>query len=124
MPMALMALSEAVSVDYSQAILRGMGWLFGNNVLRVRMVDRERRIIFRSIWRRPPADRVALAANSAWALTFSRPALGDCRPLLGINSTCRPYHLGWLLYAWCGRENRFRPHDDRKCVSGKTAGFT
>jgi hypothetical protein len=23
-----------------------------------------------------------------------------------VNATCRPYHLGWILEAWSGRQHR------------------
>ena len=114
MPMALMALAEVDRADYRPAILRGLSWLDGGNALGRQMVDQEGGLILRSIRRKRVVDRAVLAANSAWGLAFSRPVIGDLGPLLELNTTCRPYLLGWLLYAWCGREDYLQVGKDSR----------
>lgn len=103
-PLALLELYEATGEErYRAATLRGLDWIFGDNALRLPMLDRERRIVYRSIRRRPPWDRALLYANTAAALA-GMSARGGRRGPLELNRTDRPYHLGWVLEAWCGRE--------------------
>lgn len=103
-PMALLELSE-VSGDerYREAAYRGMEWIFGLNDLRRTMFDREAGIVYRSIRRRSGFDRAILYANTAGAL-FGRAQFRGYRGPLEVNPTDRPYHLGWVLEAWAGRE--------------------
>lgn len=104
-PMALLDLAERTGEDrYRDAALRGMRWIFGGNELNAPMLDRERGILYRSIRRRTPFDRAALYANTAASRVLGRPALGRARASLELNPTDRPYHLGWVLEAWAGRE--------------------
>lgn len=103
-PLALLELYEATGdVRYHAATLRGLDWIFGKNDLGRPMLDPDRRIVYRSIRRRWPWDRAMLYANTAAALaglsTNARRPRG-----LEVNPTDRPYHLGWVLEAWCGRE--------------------
>ncbi|MDQ3571580.1 MAG: hypothetical protein M3383_01820 [Actinomycetota bacterium] len=104
-PMALLDLSERTGDDrYRDAALRGMRWIFEGNELRVPMLDEEKGIVYRSIRRRKPFDRAALYANTAVAQAFGRVAVPRARASLELNPTDRPYHLGWVLEAWAGRE--------------------
>ncbi len=101
-PMALNALSETTGeARYRDAALRGLEWIWGRNELEAEMLDREERIVYRSIRRRRPFDRLALYANTATA-ALRRPLLGGLRRPVELNRTDRPYHLGWLLEAWAG----------------------
>jgi hypothetical protein len=103
-PMGLLRLAEVSGRDeYAAAAVRGLAWIRGLNELRRDLVDPEQAIVLRSIRRRRPWSRAALYLNTASALAFGRPALGRGR-LVGLNATCRPYELGWLLEAWAGRE--------------------
>lgn len=102
-PMALLELSAVSGEErYRKAALRGVEWVFGANDLARPMLDPEAGVIFRSIRRRRPLDRAALYANTAAALAGRRP-LAVPGPL-EVNPTDRPYHLGWVLEAWSGRE--------------------
>jgi hypothetical protein len=103
-PMALHALGELSGDErYAEAALRGLGWVFGNNDLGREMLDHETGILYRSIRRRRGLDRAVLYANTAGALAGRAPFAGLRGPL-EINPTDRPYHLGWVLEAWAGRE--------------------
>ena len=103
-PMGLLELAEATGSDaYAAAAARGLAWIHGRNELGLDFVDRPRSVIWRSIRRRRPWSRVALYANTASTAAVRRPLFADGR-LLELNATCRPYELGWLLEAWCGRE--------------------
>lgn len=103
-PMALCALSEVTADQrYRDAALRGVEWIFGQNDLGRSMLDREAGILYRSIRRRPGWDRALLYANTAGAKLGMRVPAGARAPL-ELNPTDRPYHLGWVLEAWAGRE--------------------
>lgn len=103
-PMGLFALYEATGEDrYRAAAAHGLEWIYGRNDLGVSMLDRERRILYRSIRRKQPFDRAVLAANAAGSY-FGMPFGAAWRGPLEINPTDRPYHLGWVLEAWAGRE--------------------
>ena len=104
-PMGLLDLYEATTERrYREAAIRGLNWVYGANELRTPMLDLARGMLYRSIRRKRPADRVMLLLNSA--LAYTRRQLDATRVIpLEINATDRPYHLGWVLEAWCGREH-------------------
>jgi hypothetical protein len=103
-PMALLALSEAGGDSrYRDAALSGLDWIWGRNELSTPMLDRGEGMLYRSIMRRPPLDRVVLYANTLGSYG-GWPPLARTRGPLVVNRTDRPYHLGWILEAWCGRE--------------------
>jgi hypothetical protein len=104
-PMGLLELSEALDVDrYREAALYGLEWIFGRNDLQQDMLSSDGRMLYRSIRRKAPRERLLLYANTATAFV-SRPIAPRLRGSLEINATDRPYHLGWILEAWCGRED-------------------
>jgi hypothetical protein len=103
-PMGLLELAEVTrDPRYADAAVHGLGWIHGRNELGLEMVDEGEELIYRSIRRKRPFDRVVLYASTATSLALRRNL-----PLDGtqveLNATCRPYELGWLLEAWCGRE--------------------
>jgi len=102
-PMAFFELAEAGGPNHSDAIGRGLDWLraapeLGGGSL----VDEERALIWRKVGRRDPPKLVrglqALAARLHPALRV--PAMDSVFPADAIDEECRPYHFGWLLYAW------------------------
>jgi hypothetical protein len=104
-PMGLLELAEAAGDRrYADAALHGLGWIHGRNELGLEMVDENEQLIYRSIRRKHPFDRVVLYASTATSLALRRSLPLDGRQL-ELNATCRPYELGWLLEAWCGREH-------------------
>ena len=107
-PMALLELAE-VSGDsrYAAAARHGLAWLHGRNDLGIEMADAGAVMIYRSIRRRPPWNRIAVAANLACSAAGLRPPLRTGRRL-ELNAVCRPYELGWLVEAWAGREELLR----------------
>ena len=103
-PMALLELSEVTGDNrYRDAAIRGLGWIFGRNDLNRSMLDRDAGILYRSIRRKRGFDRAILYANTATSLAGGA-ALSGVRGPLEVNPTDRPYHLGWILEAWAGRE--------------------
>ncbi|HEY1276813.1 MAG TPA: hypothetical protein VGF25_18025 [Thermoleophilaceae bacterium] len=107
-PMALLELAEACGDDrYIQAAAEGLRWIHGTNELGADMVDRREGLVLRSIRRRRGLDRLFIAAKTA--ASFARlPTAGGTARLTELNPTDRPYHFGWVLEAWCGREEALR----------------
>ena len=103
-PMALLELADATGDERPvEAALHGLGWIHGRNELGLDMVDREQAIVYRSIRRKLPWARLFLYANTGAAYAVRRAVLGQGREV-ELNAGSRPYELGWLLEAWCGRE--------------------
>ena len=103
-PMALFALTEVSGDDrYAAAAVESFRWCFGENELGFRFYDDANLFAHRSIRRSGSSQRLDLAINAALAtlgLDHRLDAGG-----LAIETTCRPYHLGWILEAWSGREH-------------------
>jgi len=93
-PMALLALGEATDSDFSPWIYRGLQWI-GRNELAMDMEASDINIVWRSIYR-PTSQRVL---DTALALLTRRDD-GESRRGLRVMWECRPYELGWLLYAF------------------------
>jgi hypothetical protein len=107
-PMALLELAEATGDPrYLDAVARGLRWIHGDNELGVDMVDPENGLVLRSIRRRRGPDRIWLAAKTGASLA-GLPGRDSTARLKEINPTDRPYHFGWVLEAWCGREDALR----------------
>jgi hypothetical protein len=104
-PMALFALTEATGdQSYARAAVEGFQWCFGRNELGFKFYDPINRFAHRSIKRRGSAHSFNLWANTGLGGVLglaARTGIGDVE----INSTCRPYHLGWILEAWTGRQH-------------------
>lgn len=98
-PMMLFATSEATGRDFSGAIYKGLAWISGNNELRRDFVDPKLNIVWRCIYLRPMQAYLDFALRS---LKF-RDRSASSRKLT-VKHECRPYELGWLLYAFVGRK--------------------
>ena len=102
-PMTLHLLVELGLVAPESAAVtlhESLAWLW-HNQLGASMVDVERQTIHRSVRRRFPMNRIVYTAGR-WGL--ARP-ITRVPAFLRLNPTCRPYELGWLAYAWAGRED-------------------
>lgn len=113
-PIGLFELYEAAGDDrYREAAARGIDWIYGGNDLDRPLLDPDRRMLYRSIRRTSPWDRIALYASTSAA--FAGVSLdARWRTPLEINRTDRPYHLGWILEGWCGREQLVLPPAERR----------
>jgi len=103
-PMAYFALAEATGdASYARIGAEGLPWCFGHNELGFDFYDAEAQFAHRAIKRHGWADRGELWANTVATLVGldRRVHLGQ----LEVNATCRPYHQGWILEAWAGREH-------------------
>ncbi len=98
-PMALHGLAGLGALEALPTLRESLRWL-GENQMGVDMVDRANAQVHRSIRRAFPVNRLSYTAGR---LPFLQPLTR--RPgFLRVNASCRPYELGWLLYAWAGRE--------------------
>jgi hypothetical protein len=104
-PMGLLQLAEATGEPaHADAAVHGLRWIYGRNELGRPMLDPGERILYRSIRRRRPWDRVLLYANTASSTVTGAGRVATSGGPLELNRTDRPYHLGWVLEAWSGRE--------------------
>ena len=105
-PMALFALSEVTGdSSYAKAAVESYRWCFGHNELSHHFYDTGTTFAHRSIKRRGASHHAHLWANTGLS-RLGRSAALDFGPK-SINTTCRPYHLGWVLEAWSGREKLY-----------------
>jgi len=103
-PMALIELWEVCAAPrFTDAVARSLAWIHGGNELGVDMVDRASGLVLRSIRRKPGQDRLWAGAKTAASLA-GLSTQGVTARLTETNPTDRPYHFGWVLEAWCGRE--------------------
>jgi hypothetical protein len=94
-PMALFALGETVESDFSPWIFKGLQWIYGDNELEEDLCDSSLGMIWRCTYRKDYKRHW----DAALALLAARED-GDRHTDLAVLRECRPYHLGWLLYAW------------------------
>jgi hypothetical protein len=101
-PMAIMASDRVSRQDHSDKIELGMQWNFGVNELEENLVHQEEGIIWRDIERNEPAKltRRIRSICSVAGLSGLHRLAGKCVNGFRVNRECRPYHLGWILYAW------------------------
>jgi hypothetical protein len=110
-PMAILASDRAVGADHRREIELGLLWLFGHNELKQNLVLSKAGIIWRDIEKREIGrlSRSLRAALCTAGLRSLHRLAGKCFVGFRVNHECRPYHLGWILYAWAdfgGRAKR------------------
>jgi len=95
-PMALLALQQATGLEYGRFIARGLRWIYGCNELGVDMRDPKTGVVWRSL-RFSSKPRLIQQELRGW----TRPG-SEAVPVSGLTvlHECRPYELGWLLYAF------------------------
>ena len=98
-PMMLFAAGEATGRDFSEAIYKGLAWISGDNELRCDFVEPTLNLVWRCIYLRPMQAYLDSALRSLKFRDRSAPSRQ-----LTLKYECRPYELGWLLYAFVGRE--------------------
>ncbi len=100
-PMALLDLASAGGEGHLAAIRRGIGWLAAPPETGERLIAEDVPVIWRKVGR---GDRRKLVRGIAAASTAIRPGkpsvAGRLFPPGVVDYECRPYELGWLLYAW------------------------
>ncbi|KQO76269.1 hypothetical protein [Rhizobium sp. Leaf262] len=101
-PMVLLDLKDAGGKDHSDAIIKGLDWLEDHPEQTEPLIDREIGVIWRKVARREPGKTVRWlsAITTAASPGLRIPGLDAIFPPRAIDYECRPYELGWLLYAW------------------------
>lgn len=101
-PMALLAIDKVAGTNHSPYIEKGLMWLGERNELNEKMIVLEEGIIWRDIHRREIHKMYRLARGALIAARLHTAHRLAGRNLFGyvVNRVCRPYHLGWILYAW------------------------
>ena len=98
-PLALFAFGDAAGLDFSESIYKGLAWIGGNNELSRDLREPSSNLIWRSVYR-GNTGKMYIREFADFLRGASGPAsAGD----LMITFECRPYELGWLLYAFAGR---------------------
>ena len=105
-PMVLFDLEEAGGRSHAEAALRGLSWLRTHPESFGELIDDTHDVVWRKVGRREPrkAARTLNAVASAVRAGLRVPGLDAALPVGVIDHECRPYELGWLLYAW-GRDS-------------------
>jgi len=108
-PMALFDLFEAGGDDHRSEIALGVNWLDTHPESVEELVSERWGLVWRKVGRREPgkAARAVNAATTAVRPGARLPGLDRLLPPGRVDHECRPYELGWLLYAWLpGGEDR------------------
>lgn len=98
-PMALFALAEETRFDFSDAAEKGLQWIGGWNEAGCSLIDQGRQVVWRSIYH---ASRFGVWRDRVQHWVGSGQSI-EAAGRLQILRECRPYHLGWLLYAYARR---------------------
>lgn len=101
-PMALFDLLDSGGDDHRREILLGLRWLQTHPEVLGELVDERHAVIWRKVGRREPAKAVRRlgAVTTSLRPGLRLPGLDRVFPPVSIDYECRPYELGWLLYAW------------------------
>jgi len=104
-PMVLGDLAEAGGTDHVEAVGRGVCWLENHPEVVEELIAPRWGLVWRKVGRRePPKAARAVQAVASSAHTGARvPGLDALLPAGVVDHECRPYELGWLLYAWLPR---------------------
>lgn len=107
-PMALLAVADATGRSYDEALEASVAWVFGENELRRAMIDQDRGVIWRSIRRRLAHGKLIhvfkfLSLTKMQGAGNRLAAMVNTPGQLDVDLECRPYELGWLLWAFARR---------------------
>jgi hypothetical protein len=103
-PMALFALEDACEGDYADPIARSILWLTDAPELRGSLIDHEADLIWRKVGRHEPGKltRSLQAAASRVHPSLRAPVIDMLFRPGRVDYETRPYHMGWILYAFSG----------------------
>ena len=95
-PMALSAIGEVTGIDFSESIYKGLEWITGSNELGYDLIDTSQNIIWRSFYRK----KYKMYCDEILSLLRFPRGKNSYYKDINVNFECRPYHLGWILYAF------------------------
>ena len=101
-PMALFDLAAAGGTDHQDSVELGLRWLDSHPESEERLVSERFALIWRKVGRHEPrkAARSIAAVTTSLHAGWTLPAVDTLFPVGRVDKECRPYELGWLLYAW------------------------
>ena len=110
-PMVLLDLLEAGGQDHRREVAAGLSWLDRHPEVVEELVSDRFGLVWRKVGRREPpkAARALGAATTSVRSGFHLP-LDRLLPPVVVDHECRPYELGWLLYAWLSPRARLEGH--------------
>ncbi len=117
-PMALFALREAGGADFGAHVSLGISWLSSSPELDGgSLIDRDADIIWRKVARSEPwkLSRYAQALASRIHPSLRVPGLNRMFPPVAVDFEDRPYHPGWVLYAFPQERAERWNVEDRRC---------
>lgn len=98
-PMALFELEDLYRADFRKHICKGLTWIDGKNEVNQDFKDESAGVVWRCLL---PRKTGSLSARIGSVLLGKEPVTDAAS--LQILFECRPYELGWLLYALAGRD--------------------
>jgi hypothetical protein len=102
-PMTLFGLGDIIDCNFDEWIYKGLRWISSNNELSFDMESPSEGVIWRCIYRsRRSLGRYVKAAFGHYSDQAEHNRPED----LSVLYECRPYELGWLLYAFADRVER------------------
>jgi len=100
-PMALFALADETPFDFTGAVYKGLQWIARANEAGCDLRDLDKKVIWRSIYQ---SSRYAVWRNRIqYAVGAGQATVSGDQ--LKVLFECRPYHFGWLLYAFAQRRS-------------------
>lgn len=101
-PMALFAVQEAGGPDFIMEVQKGLDWLVHSPEHGASLIDNDADIIWRKVARHEPGklSRYAQTIMSRVHPALRVPGIDLMFPPGAVDYENRPYHSGWLLYAW------------------------
>lgn len=95
-PMALLSLGKLLGEDFSEFVAKGIRWVGGQNELGVDLRDGRAGVIWRGI---QLTAKFQMYLDDFLGMIRNRADVGAHREIAVLRE-CRPYELGWLLYAF------------------------
>lgn len=121
--LALRAVGDACGYtnEYAQAIDRSLAWLMRSPEIDGSLIDSAENLIWRKVARCEPRklSRDIQAASSRLHPSLRMPLIDRAFPPHQIDYECRPYHMGWILYAWPESLRDFRQRDQGRVSAGQ-----
>jgi hypothetical protein len=108
-PMALIDLARCGGADHAVSVALGLAWIDVHPEVPHPLIDEDLGVVWRSARRREPLHAARYLGALATVVRPRRglPLVDRVFPPSDVDYECRPYELGWLLYAW-----RPRPEQD------------
>jgi len=100
-PLALFGLSDVTQSDFAPSIFHGLRWINFQNELNIDMEEASAHLVWRCIFNSSLRPQKKFKALFGFR-NYGRPQ--EFPSNLSIRFECRPYELGWLLYAFAARQ--------------------